>query len=218
MNELIGLIWALGFGITGILFLIKNTIGAGKVSLILAFAIIGGLAIVNCDYLTNFKWLGMDVTTARKEINTYKSDALSDIAKEVAKHKESIAMLVSSGNDMNDKLEEQKRMVNSMIEKAKEVDTRLKDDQKNLEGVKEQVILANNNTQSIYNATKELSLVLTRITYLQSVTKGDFGGPRSQKAFEIIDENIKKILQMMIPDPTERSAFMYDLVTALPSR
>jgi len=128
-------------------------------------------------------------------------------------------MLIRTGNDLNDKLESQKSIVNSMIEKAQSLEQQLQEDQKNIEQVKHQVVIAHQNSQSIFNATKELSIILTRITYLQTQTKSEFGNtPRLQKAADIINNDINRVLALMIPDPTERQTFVQNLINALPSR
>jgi len=187
--------------------------------MLFALAIIGGLAIANYDMIKRFKGLGLEVETARKEIDSAKGKALSEIEKEVAEHKESIVMLMRTGNELSEKLENQKTVVNAMIGKAQSLETQLKDDQNKLEDIRGQVVLAHNNSQAIFNATKELSVILTRITYVQAKTKSEFGNtPRLQKAAEIIEKDINRVLQLMIPDPQERNAFIEKLTSLLPSR
>ncbi|MGB2862933.1 MAG: hypothetical protein WBC05_06375 [Sedimentisphaerales bacterium] len=161
----------------------------------------------------------MELETARREIDSAKGKALSEIETEVEGHKQAMAMLIRSGNELSEKLENQKAVVNAMIEKAQSLENQLKDDQKKLEDVRSQVVLAHRNSQAIFNATKELSLILTRITYLQAKTKSEFGNtPRLQKAAEIIEQDINRVLQMMIPDAQQQKVFVEELTSALPSR
>ncbi len=81
------------------------------------------------------------------------------------------------------------------------------------------MVLAHRNAQAIFSATKELSLILTRITYVQGQTKNELGSSvRLKKAAEIIEKDINRVLNLMIPDPKERSAFVAELTNALPSR
>ena len=161
----------------------------------------------------------MELETARREIDSAKGKALSEIETEVEGHKQAMAMLIRSGNELSEKLENQKAVVNAMIEKAQSLENQLKDDQKKLEDVRSQVVLAHRNSQAIFNATKELSLILTRITYLQAKTNSEFGNtPRLQKAAEIIEQDINRVLQMMIPDAQQQKVFVEELTSALPSR
>ena len=219
MKEIIALLWGICIVVITIYLHVNKTLGIGSTSMLFALAIIGGLAIANYDMIKRFKGLGLEVETARKEIDSAKGKALSEIEKEVAEHKESIAMLIRTGNELSEKLENQKTVVNAMIGKAQSLETQLKDDQNKLEDIRGQVVLAHNNSQAIFNATKELSVILTRITYVQAKKKSEFGNtPRLQKAAEIIEKDINRVLQLMIPDPQERNAFIEKLTSLLPSR
>jgi len=219
MKEIIALLWGICITVVTIYLLTSGKINKTSSGLLFSVAIIGGLAIANYDFIKRFEGFGIKVETARQEIITAKSEALSEIAKDVEEHKQSIAMLIRTGNDLNDKLESQKTIVNSMIEKAQSIELQLQEDQKNIEHVKQQIDIAHQNSQSIFNATKELSIILTRITYVQAQTKSEFGNtPRLKKAAEIIENDINRVLALMIPDPTERQTFVQDLMNALPSR
>lgn len=219
MKEVIALLWAICLVVVAIYLHATNTLGKASTTTIFVLAIVGGLTIANYDVIKKFKGLGMELETARKEIDLAKGEALSDIEKEVEGHKEAIAMLIRSGNELNEKLENQKTVVSAMIEKAQSLESQLKDDQKEIAEVRNQVVLAHHNSQAIFNATKELSLILTRITYVQAQTKSEFGNsPRLQKAAEIIEQDINRVLQIMIRDAQERKLFVEELTSALPSR
>lgn len=219
MKEIIALLWAVCIAVVTIYLLVKNKINNTSSGLLFSVAIVGGLAIASYDFIKRFEGFGVIVETARQEITTAKSQALSEIEKDVEAHKHSIAMLIRTGNDLSDRLESQKTIVHSMIEKAQSLEQQLQEDQENIEHVKQQIILAHQNSQSIFNATKELSIILTRITYVQAQTKNEFGNtPRLQKAAEIIQDDINRVLVLMIPDAAERRVFVQNLINALPSR
>ena len=219
MKEIIALIYGVSVTIATIYFHAKGKIAKVSASVFFAAAIIGGLAIANYDVVKKFKGFGVEVETARNEISSAKTQALSEIQKQVAKHKESIAMLIRTGNELSEKLGKQKTIVNAMIEKAKSIEEKLQKDEKKIENMKAGVTLAHRNTQAIFKATKELSVILTRITYLQVQTKHEFGDTtRLKKAAEIIEKDLNRILQLMIPDLIERKAFVSDLKNALPAR
>ncbi len=219
MKEIIALLWGICIVVVAIYLHVNNNLGKASTSLLFTLAIVGGLAIANHNLLKKFKGLGVEVETARGEINAAKGEALSEIEKDVTEHKESIAMLIRTGNELSKTLEDQEIVVTAMINKAESLEAQLKEDEKQLDETKEQVALAHRNSQAIFNATKELSLILTRITYVQAQTKSEFGNsPRLQKAADIILEDINRVLQLMIPDPGEQKAFVQELTTALPKR
>jgi len=219
MKDIIALLWLVCISGLAIYLHVRNSLPKISMTILFALAIFGGLAISNYDLITRFEGLGLKVDTARKEIDIAKSNALSEIKKEVSEQKKSIEMLITTGNDLNLKLENQKKVVSKMIEKAEFLESQLKDDQKKLEYLKDQVVIAHGNSQTIFNAMKELSVIITRITYIQGQTKSEFGGGhRLQKAAEIIEKDLNRILVLMIPNPQERNEFIQELTTSLPKR
>ena len=74
------------------------------------------------------------------------------------------------------------------------------------------------NTQAIYKNTRELALTLTRIEYYQTVTKLEIGTERDKTARRKIQDELNKLLNAMIPDSNDRSAFISDLENELPSK
>ncbi len=219
MKEIIALLWAICIVVVAIYLHVNSNLSKASTSLLFTLAIIGGLAIANYNLLKKFKGLGVEVETAREEIDFAKGEALSDIEKEVAEHKESIAMLIRTGNELSKTLEGQKTVVTAMIDKAQSLESQLKEHEIQLEDSKGQIVLAHRNSQAIFNATKELSLILTRITYIQAQTKNELGNSaRLQKATKLIEKDINRVLQLMIPDAGEQSAFVQELTTALPNR
>jgi len=219
MKEIIALLWAICITVVTIYFLVSGKLSKAPSGLLFSVAIVGGLAIVNYDFIKKFEGFGVSVETARQEISSAKSEALTEIKNDVEAHKQSIALLIRTENELNDRLEKQKAIVDTMIEKAQSLEQQLQEDQKNIDQIKQEVVLAHQNSQAIFNATKELSVILTRITYVQAQTKSEFGNtPRLKKAAEIIEIDINRVLKLMIPDPTERQAFVQKLTSSLPSR
>lgn len=219
MKEVVALLWVICVAVIAIYLHVNKTIDKTSTGMLFTLAIIVGLVIANYDLISKFKGLGIEVETARKEIDIAKGKALSEIEKEVAEHKESISMLIRNENELSKKLESQKDIVNAIIKRAESLEVQLKDEQEQLEDAEKQIMLAHSNTQAIFNATKELSVILTRITYIQSQTKSEFGSsPRLTKAAEIIERDINRVLMLMIPDPNERDAFVTELKGELPPR
>jgi len=222
MKQTIALLFGICMTIFTLYLIVTKRIDLKMSVLLFLFALIGGLGISNYDIIKKIKWegwRGLELEIYERKVHDIKDDALKEIEQEVSNHKQSIAMLIRTGNELSDRLESQKLIVNTMIEKAQSLETQLQEDQKKLEDIRGQVVLAHRNSQAIFNATKELSIILTRITYVQAQTKGEFGSsPRLKEAAEIIENDINRVLQLMIPDPNERSAFVQELTNALPSR
>lgn len=64
-----------------------------------------------------------------------------------------------------------------------------------------------------------LAASLIRVTYIQAITKSEFGDSlRLKKAGEIIDEELNHILEMRFPDIEKRKAFIQELTKELPPR
>lgn len=94
MKETIGLLWGICWGAIGICLHLCYGLGGVSFGLILTFAIVGGIAIVNCDVVKRWKGLGIEVETVRDKINTAKDRAIEEIRQEVSKQKEVLALWV----------------------------------------------------------------------------------------------------------------------------
>jgi len=72
--------------------------------------------------------------------------------------------------------------------------------------------------ESLNQASNKLALLLTKITWMQISTKGEFGTERVKVAEQNISDEINKILDVIIPDPQERKKWIEELVGLLPVR
>jgi hypothetical protein len=77
---------------------------------------------------------------------------------------------------------------------------------------------AEERASSAYDATKEITQALVRITYLKQQTRMEMGGPRLKQIDKLIQDDLNKILRLMLPDPNERRAFVQKLKDDLPKR
>ena len=133
MKEVIALLWGICIVVVTIYLVVNNNVSKTAAGMFFAVAILGGLVIANYDVLKKVSGLGLEVETFRKEIDSVKEEALAEIKQEVAEHKESIALLVRTGNDLSTKLEDQKADVTAIIEKAQALETQLTEQEKQLE-------------------------------------------------------------------------------------
>jgi len=178
-------------------------------------AIVGGLAIANYDVLKRWKGLGIEMVTFRDEIQGVKTDAINEIQEEVDAHKQAISILMRSANDLSDKLDKQEALAEALVEKAENLESEIEKDQKQLSGIKTDVLTAKQATQSAKSATEEIAKILTRIAYFQVATKGQFGTAQAKKAIQKITDDLNRIVNMTIPDPKERGAFVEGVMNEL---
>ena len=68
------------------------------------------------------------------------------------------------------------------------------------------------------DASNQLALISTRITYLQLETKSEFGTDRAQKAMEKIFTDLNTVAMLVIPDMSKRNEWISKLQSELPPR
>ena len=66
--------------------------------------------------------------------------------------------------------------------------------------------------------SKKIAEASTKIVYLQGQTKNEFGGVRDETAWNEIENELNTLLQMIFPDPVERSVWISNLEQTLPPR
>jgi chromosome segregation ATPase len=215
MKALIALLFGICVVSVAIYLHVDKKIEIKSLTVMFALAIFGGLAIANFDVLKRWKGLGMEVETARDEIQGVKADALKEIRKQVDDHKNAISVLMRSASDLSEKLEKQKSLAEAIVEKAKGLESEIEKDQVELSAIKTDVLAANKSTQSAKASTEELAKILTRISFLQITTRNQFGTAQANKAIEKITEDLNRIVNIMIPDPNKRNAFVQSVMNEL---
>ena len=215
MQTTIALLCGISVAAIAVVLHVRKNVDKTVLTIMFGLAIVGGLAIANYDVLTKWKGLGIEMETARGEIQVEKESALKEIKKEVGRHKDSIAVLMKSANDLTKQLEKQKEVAEALVEKATELESEIDNDQKQLAKIKTDVIKAKQATQASYNATEELAKIITRIAYFQVATKNQFGTAKAKKAIQKITADLNRITVMMIPDREERGRFVRGLQNEL---
>lgn len=189
---------------------------------LLIFAVFAGFVAANYDIVEHLKVRNKDfeveVTTAKRQIDTSKTSALAEIGKEVKSQKESIRLLISNANDTSGKLEEQGKSLTDLIDKATAL-------QKRIEKQKQEVVKLNLDTQvakqeieKLNEASSRIALTLVKATYLTLETKNEMGTDRVKKATAEILKEINQVLPMVISDPQERKRWVEQLQDILPKR
>lgn len=116
MKTLIALLFGISVIALSIHLHIDKKIDVKALSAMFSLAILGGLAIANFDVLKRWKGLGVEMETARTEIEDIKADALKDINKQVDDQKNSISVLMRSASEMSDKLETQESLAQDLVD------------------------------------------------------------------------------------------------------
>jgi chromosome segregation ATPase len=161
----------------------------------------------------------LEVETAKKEISEAKDDAISEIKQEIEKQKESVAMLTRDANVTSEKIEKQKSEIDTLVKTAQELE-------KEIVKRKEETLLLSRDTkeskkeiESLNMAAQQIALTLVKATYLTLSTKNEFGtSPRLKTATQEIENDINRILPIVIPDSEERSQWVNNLKNILPPR
>jgi methyl-accepting chemotaxis protein len=194
----------------------------GKLTIIfLAFAIVAGFVAANYDVVKRLKLNreGLEVETAKREIDEAKSTALSEIDTEVKSQKESIRLLISTANETSDKLEEQRKALSDLIATASALQKRIEEQKQEISKLNQGSQAAKQEIAKLNAASSQIALTLIRATYLSLETKNELGsGPRLKKAIDESLQDMNRILPMVIPDPQQRAQWVEQLQNTLPKR
>ncbi|TKJ39577.1 MAG: hypothetical protein CEE38_02315 [Planctomycetes bacterium B3_Pla] len=219
MKLILGLLAFICFSTITIYLSVEKRMDHKLTVILLAFSILSGIAIANYDVIRKFKFGGLEVETAKKEISDAKDDAISAIKQEIEKQKESVAILTRDANVTSDKIEKQKSEINTLVKTAQELE-------KEIVKRKEETLLLSRDTQesrkeieTLNIAAQQIALTLVKATYLTLSTKSEFGtSSRLTKATKEIENDINRILPIVMPDSEERSQWINDLKDILPPR
>ena len=94
MKETVALLWGICWGAIAVCLHLRYGLNRVSFGLLLTFAVIGGIAIVNYDVVKRWKGLGVEVETAREEVNIAKDRAITEIHQEVSKQKKVLGLWV----------------------------------------------------------------------------------------------------------------------------
>lgn len=107
--------------------------------------------------------------------------------------------------------------VDSVAQEAfTELQNKITEQKTELEHISEEANLTKQQIQKIHQDSADLAQLLTKITWLQVVTKGEFGGKRDMAARKKITEELDQILIKVIPDVQKRDKWIEDMFNLLP--
>ena len=211
MKETIAILFGICLTIFTLYLIVTKQIDSKMSVVLFLFALIGGLGIANYDLIKRIKWKGLELETYERKVQDIKDGALQEIEQEVANHKQSIALLIANLNDTREKIDAQRKAVESLIEKISQQEQALQDLASKAGTTRDRI-------EILHKASSDLALLLTKITWLQIETKSEFGTDRANKAIEQIVEELDEIVAVVIPDPQEKSSWIQDLQSSLPPR
>ena len=211
MKAIVGLLFGICLTIVAVYLATTKQIETSVTVVLLTFAILGGLAVANFDLIKSIKWKDVEVTTYAERVEEIKSDALQEIEASVRGHKESIRLLMTSLNDTRQTIEVQRKAVESLIDRVSEQET-------NLARLASDANSARVQIETLHAASSDLALLLSKITWLQTVTKNEFGTRRATKAAQDIVDELNRIVTIVIPDPLAREEWIRQLNASLPAR
>ena len=211
MKETIAILFGICLTIFTLYLIVTKQIDAKMSVALFLFALIGGLGIANYDLIKRIKWKGLELETYERKVQDIKDGALQEIEQEVANHKQSITLLIANLNDTREKIDAQRKAVELLIEKISQQEQALQDLASKADTTRDRI-------EILHKASSDLALLLTKITWLQIETKGEFGTDRAIKAIEQINRELNEIVAVVIPDPQEKSSWIQELQSSLPPR
>ena len=211
MKETIAILFGICLTVFTLYLIVTKQIDSKMSVVLFLFALIGGLGIANYDLIKRIKWKGLELETYEREVQNIKDGALHEIEQEVANHKQSISLLIAKLNDTREKIDAQRKDVESLIEKISQQEQTLQNLASKADSTRDRI-------EILHKASSDLALLLTKITWLQIETKSEFGTDRAKKAVDQIVKELNEIVAVVIPDPQEKSSWIQELQSTLPPR
>lgn len=218
MKDLIAFLVFTCLVITTIYLVVTKQVDWKVASTFFAFSIIALVTISNYDLVKRFKWWGVEIETAKREIVETKESALKEISSEVKNQKESIELLISDVNNTRDEIERQKEALNELIRTATDLQHKIEEQKKKIIGLNKSAENTKKDIERLNIAASQTALVVIKTNYLTLMTKHEFGTKRAQKAIQEVLDELNRILPIVIPDEKERSEWIKKLKDTLPPR
>jgi hypothetical protein len=216
MKEITGLLIFICIAVVTIYLSAAKRIDYKLTLTLLLFSILAGFTATNYDIIKRLKWGNFELEMAKKELQDAKNFAIQEIKDEIETQKESVELVIRDVNATAKNIETQKNDINTLVRTAEllrdEIGTR-----------KEEILLLVTKTEktkkeieSLNVATRQIALTLTKATYLNYKTRNELGyGLKTKKAMQDLENDLNRILPMVIPDPKERKVWVGNLESIL---
>lgn len=218
MKEILGLLFLICLTVVAIYLTVTKQIETRHLVALLLFAALASFGIANYDFIKRFRWKDVEIETFERQVTAVKQEALDEIKKQVQESKESIRFLISNANDTRDRLEQQAKAVNDLLEKIQVAEREVAQSRQEVEAVRRRADEVRVRIEQLNKASSDLALLLTKITWLQVETRNEFGTARAQAAIAETVNEINRIVAVVIPDARERQRWIEQLQRSLPPR
>lgn len=219
MKEIIGLLVFICIAIVAIYLSVAKRIDYKLTLVLLLFSILAGFTVANYDIIKRLKWGDFELETAKKELEGVKNYAIQEIKGEVKTQKESMELVIRDANSIAIEIKKQKKEVNSVVKTAKALQNKIEERKKEIISLNEETERTKKELVNLNLAAQQTALTLIKTTYLTLSTKNEIGSsPRLKKVTQEIENDINRILPMVIPNNIERSQWINNLKNILPSR
>jgi hypothetical protein len=203
----------------------KNTAGGTATCLV---AILIGAFIISRDLIKNFSILGASLQL-KEDIEIYKEDALADAKTKIDAMQISVNELINSANETKAELATQKDAVNVVIQDTAETAKKLEEQRKISEGLFSEIEEQRKSLNDLYalsektkadiirlnEAAKDLQMTYIKIAYLQTETKGSFGGPVNERVGKEIEYELNRLLNVVFSNDKDRIEFVTKVTNIL---
>ena len=170
-----------------------------------------------------------DVAAQKESLQLVIADANETRRKLEEQHKLAEA-LVQRISEAESELKKHEQKISETAKRAEEADSRVALNETAVRGAECRVQAAESSAHQaevwvnasesrlmeLNRANKDLALLLTKMTWLQVVTKNEFGGPRSTAAIQEIERELNRLVTIAIPNAAERNSWVQQLMSSLP--
>jgi succinate dehydrogenase/fumarate reductase flavoprotein subunit len=218
MKDILGLLFLICVTVVGIYLATTKQIEWKVLSALLIFGLVAGFVISRYDTIKIFQYKDVKLETFQGEVDAITGRALKDVQAEVKAQKESLQLVIADANRTREGLIEQKKFLQDLFDKTKKLEQDVTSQRSELEKTVARSEAAESRIRDLNRATNDLATILVRITWLQAVTKNEFGTERAQASLARIETDLNGVLQIVFPDPSRRSAWVAELNSLLPPR
>ncbi|MGV8075336.1 MAG: hypothetical protein AB2L11_12360 [Syntrophobacteraceae bacterium] len=225
MKEIIALLVFLIIAGLSTLLAARERIGNALLVILLAFSLIAGWMIANYDRIQGLQWEVLGHESFRKQIQLEKGNALAEVKnaldnmrKEVEEGRQSIRLAVSEASDLRNKIREERSVLDSALENFRQIEASMKNEERNIKELRDRSDEIRQQIAAIHEASSELALSLTRLTWLLMEARKDYGAERADLAVQHIMNQLDEIVGVVIDDPKARAEFVAEVMNSVPPR
>lgn len=229
MKEIVGLLAFMVISGSTITLAVMKRTGNALTAILLLFALLSGWGIANYDWIRNLQWQVPGFDVFQEQVLTTKEDAVGDICREVEAQKVSIGLLLSNATrtheDFLSKATQTQEDLGIQKDSLESLLIVIDDLEKSMRAQEQKAMELNDKAEkmqrqliALHQASSELALLLTRVTWLQFEARDEYGVERAQAAVQKIMDELDVIVGLVLTDPKARKNFIAEVTQSLPPR